>query len=82
MEQRSGRDELPLIRDGRRGGSHKLPGTWRITDERELIPTDYGSRSYKDFAPTELVGERLIDHNAELTATADIIADSAMNSLT
>jgi hypothetical protein len=37
---------------------------------------------YKDSAPTELVGERLVDHNVEPTAKADIIVDSAMNSLT
>jgi hypothetical protein len=40
-----------------------------------------GSRSYKDIVPTGLVGERLFDQNAELTARADIIADSAKNSL-
>jgi hypothetical protein len=40
-----------------------------------------GSPGYKDFAPRELVGERLVGQNAELTATTDIIADSAKSSL-
>jgi hypothetical protein len=56
---------------------------WR--SYKDFAPTELGAicgpRSYKDFAPTELVGERLLNHNAELTATADIIVDSAENSL-
>jgi hypothetical protein len=40
--QQRGEAPAPPQPEGLRGGSHKLPGTWRITDERELIPTDYG----------------------------------------
>jgi hypothetical protein len=40
--QQRGEAPVPPQPEGLRGGSHKLPGTWRITDERELIPTDYG----------------------------------------
>ena len=52
---------------------------------KDCAPTElgwfHGWRNYKDFASTDLVGECLVDQNAELTATADIIADTATNSL-
>ena len=58
---------------------------WPLPTASDVAPTELGvfrgSRSYKDFAPTELVGKRLVDQNAEQTATADIIAESPKSSL-
>ena len=55
------------------------------TATSDVAPSELGVfrgwRSYKDFAPTELVGKRLVDQNAEQTATADIIAESPKSSL-
>jgi len=50
------------------------------TATSDAAPTELGAfrgwRSYKDSAPTELVGERVVGHNIELIATVEIIVDS------